>query len=108
MKKEVFVVLLVAMLLAVPISQAYGDEADGKPPVALKVVDVVIVRPVSAAVAAALTAVSVGTMPLAYVCGIGEHSARILIEAPWRFTAARKIGEFDSYKDGKPITVLPD
>ena len=108
MKKEIFVVLLVAMLLAVPISQAYGDEADGKPPVALKVVDVVIVRPVSAAVAAGLTAVSVGTMPLAYVCGIGEHSARILIEAPWRFTAARKIGEFDSYKDGKPITVLPD
>jgi hypothetical protein len=108
MKSEIFVALLVAMLLAVPISQAYGDEADGKPPVALKVVDVVIVRPVSAVVAAGLTALSVGTMPLAYVCGIGEHSVRILIEAPWRFTAARKIGEFDSYKDGKPITVLPD
>jgi hypothetical protein len=108
MKSEIFVALLVAMLLAVPISQAYGDEADGKPPVALKVVDVVIVRPVSAAVAAGLTAVSVGTMPLAYVCGIGEHSVRILIEAPWRFTAARKFGEFNSYKDGKPITVIPD
>jgi len=108
MKREIFVVLLVAMLMAVPISQAHGDEANGKPPVALKVVDVVIVRPVSAAVAAGLTAVSIGTIPLAYVCGIGEHSVRILIEAPWRFTAARRLGELDRYVDGKPITVLPD
>jgi hypothetical protein len=108
MKREIFVVLLVAMLMAVPISQGYGEEADGKPPVVLKVVDVVIVRPVSVAVAAGLTAVSVVTMPLAYVCGVGEHSTRILIEAPWRFTAARKLGEFDRYVDSKPITVLPD
>jgi hypothetical protein len=108
MKREMFVVLLVAMLLAVPISQACGDEVEGEPPVALKVVDIVIVRPVSAAVAAGLTAVSVGTMPLAYICGVGEHSARILVVAPWRFTAARKFGEFNSYKDGKPITVVPD
>jgi hypothetical protein len=108
MKREIFVVLLVATLLALLISQAYGEEADGKPPVVLKVVDVVIVRPVSAAVAAGLTAVSVVTMPLAYVCGVGEHSTRILIEAPWRFTGARKLGEFDRYVDGKPITVLPD
>lgn len=108
MEKEIFVVLLVAMLLAVPISQAYGDQADGKPPVALKVVDVVIVRPVSAAVAVGLTAVSIGTMPVAYVCGVGEYSARILVQAPWRFTAARKFGEFNRYVDGKPITVVPD
>ena len=108
MKREIFVVLLVATLLALPISQAYAEEADGKTPVVLKVVDVVIVRPVSVAVAAGLTAVSVVTMPLAYVCGVGEHSARILIEAPWRFTAARRFGELDRYVDGKPITVLPD
>ena len=108
MKKEIFVVLLVAMLLAVPISQVYGDEADSKPPVALKVVDIVIVRLVSVVVAVGLTAVSIGTMPVAYVCGVGEHSARILVQAPWRFTAARKFGEFNRYVDGKPITVLPD
>ncbi len=108
MKREIFVVLLVAMLLAVPISQAYADETEGKPPVILKVVDIGIIRPVSAAVAASLTGVSVGTMPLAFIIGVGEHSARILVEAPWRFTAARKFGEFNSYKDGKPITVIPD
>ncbi len=108
MKREVLVVLLVAILLALPISHAYGDETEARPPIALKVVDIVIIRPVSAAVAGGLTAVSVGTMPLAYVCGVGEHSARILVEAPWRFTAARKFGELNSYKDGKPITVVPD
>jgi hypothetical protein len=47
-------------------------------------------------------------MPLAFVCGVGEHSARILVVAPWRFTAARKFGEFNRYVDGKPITVVPD
>ncbi len=108
MKREMFVVLLVAILLTVPISQACGDEAEKEAPVALKVVDIVIVRPFSAALATGLTAFSVGTMPLAFVCGVGEHSARILVVAPWRFTAARKFGEFNSYKDGKPITVLPD
>jgi len=108
MKREMFVVLLVAMLSTVPIYQAYGDEAEGKAPVALKIVDVVIVRPVSAVVAVGLTAVSIGTIPAAYIIGIGEHSVRILVEAPWRFTAARKFGKFNSYKDGKPITVLPD
>ena len=108
MKREMLVVLLVAMLLAVPISQASGDERESEPPVALKVVDIVIVRPVSAVVATGLTAVSLGTMPLAFVCGVGEHSARILVVAPWRFTAARKFGAFNRYVDGKPITVVPD
>ena len=108
MKREMLVVLLVAMLLVVPISQASGDERESEPPVAVKVVDIVIVRPVSAAVATGLTAVSLGTMPLAFVCGVGEHSARILVVAPWRFTAARKFGEFNRYVDGRPITVVPD
>jgi hypothetical protein len=47
-------------------------------------------------------------MPLAYVTGIGEQSARVLIEAPWRFTGGRYLGDFHHYKDGKPITIVQE
>jgi hypothetical protein len=45
---------------------------------------------------------------MAFVIGIGEQSARVLIEGPWRFTAARYWGDFKRYKDGKPITVVTE
>jgi hypothetical protein len=106
--KATIVVMFCLLVLCISISRAYGNEPESKPPVALKVVDVVIVRPISAAVAAATTVVCIGTMPIAFVAGVSEHSARILIEAPWRFTGARRLGEFDRYRDGNPITVIPD
>lgn len=106
--KVTIVVMFCLLILCLPISRAHGNEAESKPPVGSKVIDIVIVRPVSAVVAAATTVVCVGTMPIAFVLGISEHSARVLIEAPWRFTGARRLGEFDRYRDGKPITVIPD
>jgi hypothetical protein len=40
--------------------------------------------------------------------GVPEASARVLVEAPWRFTGARPLGDFNNYKDGGPITTVRD
>ncbi len=90
------------------VSSAIAQEPRQTPPVGLKILDLIIVRPISASVAIASTAFCGGTMPLAYVAGVGEQSARILIEAPWRFTGGRYLGDFYHYKDGKPITVIQE
>lgn len=65
-----------------------------------------LMRPFTAAGSIVTTSVCMVTMPLAFIMGVGEQWARIAIEAPWRFTVARPLGEFDKYYDGNPITVL--
>ena len=101
-------ILAILAILTLFSSSVLAQELRENPPAGLKVLDILLVRPVSGLVACATTAFCVGTMPLAYVWGIGEPSARILIEAPWRFTAGRYLGDFYHYKDGKPITVVQE
>lgn len=79
------------------------EEAQEGPSVGLKIVDVLLVRPFCLIGATASTAVYIALSPLVYLMGIGEESARVMVEAPWRFTSFRYIGEFDHYKDEKPI-----
>jgi len=106
--KRLISILAVVAILTLFSSSVLAQELRENPPVGLKILDVIIVRPISASVACATTAFCVGTMPLAYITGIGEPSARILIEAPWRFTAGRYLGDFSNYKDGKGITVIQE
>ena len=74
------------------------------PSTGLVVLDLLVVRPFCVAGSIASTAFCIATMPGAFLCGVGEQSARIFVEAPWRFTAGRPLGEFNTYRDGKPIT----
>jgi hypothetical protein len=106
--KRLFSILAVLPILTLFSSSVLGQEIRENPPVGFKVLDILVVRPLSASVACATTVFCVGTMPLAYITGIGEPSARVLIEAPWRFTAGRYLGDFSHYKDGKPITVIQE
>ena len=106
--KRIVSILAVLAILTLFSSSVLAQEYRENPPVGLKILDIIVIRPFSAAVACASTAFCVGTMPLAFVTGIGEQSARVLIEAPWRFTAARYLGDFSHYKDGKPITVVQE
>ncbi len=84
-------------------TEAAPEEAQEGPSVGLKIVDVLLVRPFCLIGATASTAVYIALSPLVYLMGIGEESARVMVEAPWRFTSFRYIGEFDHYKDEKPI-----
>jgi hypothetical protein len=106
-KRMVLILALVAILTLFS-SSAFAQEMRQNPPTGMKVLDLLVVRPLSACVATATTAFCVGTMPFAYIFGVGEPSARILIEAPWRYTAARYLGDFHHYRDGKPITVVEE
>lgn len=112
-----FLLIAAACLLMIP-SFAFAQESapqappaqavqtDGEPTTGAVVADVLLVRPFSMIGSIVSTAVGIGLMPIAFLTGTGEQLARITIEAPWRFTVARPLGEYDKYRDGKPITVV--
>jgi hypothetical protein len=62
----------------------------------------VLVRPLTAIGSVVTTALCVGTLPITYPTGLSEPAARVLIEAPWKFTADRYVGYFNWYKHGPP------
>jgi len=106
--KRLISVLAFLAILTLFSSSVLAQELRENPPVGMKILDLIVVRPISAVVACASTAFCAGTMPLAYVIGVGEQSARVLIEAPWRYTGGRYLGDFYHYKDGKPITIIQE
>ena len=113
LKGDVFMIkilkisVLVTMFLIVSSSYVLAyDLENTKPSVAIKILDLSIVRPISMVVSIASTVFCVGTLPLTYPVGVSEPAARIFIEAPWRFTNARYLGKFNHYKDEKPVTVV--
>jgi hypothetical protein len=104
MFKKLSAILTITLALTLLHSFALAEEPG--PSVGLKVVDLVVIRPISAGVATVSTAFFIATSPLTFIFGVSEPAARVLVEAPWRFTGARYLGEFEHYKDGKPITVV--
>lgn len=73
------------------------------PSAGLKIIDVLLVRPLCVIGSTVSTAVYVAISPLVFVMGVAEPAARVMVEAPWRFTAFRYIGEFNHYTDEQPI-----
>jgi hypothetical protein len=69
-----------------------------------KVVDVVLIRPVTMVGSIASTALAVGLSPITWMTGVGDESVEYMVVAPWRFTAHRYPGKFSSYKDGRSAT----
>jgi len=79
------------------------EEPPGLPSAGLKMVDILLVRPLCLIGSTASTAVYIALSPLVHLMGIGEETARVMVEAPWRFTSCRYIGEFNHYKDEEHI-----
>jgi len=106
MKRTLTVFLAISLVFSA-LSFAVAEEKKQEgPSVVLKVVDLILVRPFSAGVATVSTAFFIATSPLTFVIGVGEPAARVLVEAPWRFTGMRYLGDFENYKDRQPITVV--
>lgn len=104
-KKRLMIVLTIGLFLIFVPFMANAEQMKTRAPVGLMILDLIIVRPVSAAVATASTVFCAAISPGTYLTGVGEPSARILVEAPWRFTAARPLGDFSGATvDGKPLT----
>ncbi len=80
-----------------------------QPNVGLKIVDALFVRIPMIAASSVSTGVFVAISPVVTVMGIGEPMARAMVETPWRFTAARPLGDFTgATKDGRPMYLATD
>ncbi len=105
--KSVVVIIALTGIIFIPgISAAQETKVmpyQSGPSAGMVVLDLLFVRPVCVAGALTSTALCIVTMPAAYLTGVGEQSARLLVEAPWRFTTGRPLGEFSTYRDGDPI-----
>jgi hypothetical protein len=111
MNKIVFVIVTVMIILVFQCRAAEqaepksGQQATQQgPSTGAKIADVALVRPVCVVGSTISTAAYLVISPLAYIMGLGEPAARAMVEAPWRFTASRYVGEFDHYRDERPIT----
>ncbi len=103
MKIKIIAMFFLMIFLFAPV---VATAQESMPPSSGAVVGDLFMRPFTAAGSIVTTSFGMATMPLAFIMGVGEQWARITIEAPWRFTVARPLGEFNSYYDGNPITVL--
>ena len=101
MKHLARLVIALAFLLILP-GQAAAQQRFGSPytPLGLKVVDVALVRPGMVVVSLASNAFFLGTLPLTFPIGVSDECAYLFVMAPWRFTALRFPGAFESYVDG--------
>jgi hypothetical protein len=106
--KFIATLLLIGILILPSSLLAQAVPPGTEPDVGVKILDLLIVRPISLAVSGVAGGIFLVTLPVTFPIGVSEASARIFVEAPIRFTAARPLGVFDRYKDGKPITVVPD
>jgi len=73
------------------------------PSVGMQILDVALVRPLCVVGSTVSTATYIAISPLVFVMGLGEPAARVMVEAPWRFTAFRYVGDFSHYRDEQPI-----
>jgi hypothetical protein len=100
MKRFAGLTLALALLLLLPGEAAAQGRGSPYTPSALKTLDVGLVRPVMLVVSIAANGFFLGTLPLTFATGVSEQSAYLFVVAPWRFTAARFPGEFETYVDG--------
>ena len=107
---EIGKILVIILCVSIPFSSSvFADDTELEQPTAgMKVLDLLAVRPLSIVVSTASTAFYIVTVPFTFPSGVSEPAARILVEAPWRYTGMRYLGDFKHYKDGNPITIIPE
>ena len=102
--------LVIALCISILFSSSVlADDMEREEPTGgMKVLDLLIIRPLSIVGSTASTAFYFVTVPITFPSGLSEPAARILVEAPWRYTGMRYLGDFKQYKDGNPITTVPE
>ena len=103
-------ILIICLSLTILFSSAaFGDNLEREQPTTgMKVLDLLLVRPLCIIGSSISTAFFLATAPITFPSGVSEPAARILVDAPWRYTGMRYLGDFHHYKDGHPITVVPE
>src|SRR5512139_1342133 len=107
---EIGKILVIIICVSIPFStSAFADDMEREQPTTgMKVLDLLVVRPLSIVGSTASTAFYLVTVPITFPSGLSESAARIFVEAPWRYTGMRYLGDFKHYKDGNPITIIPE
>jgi len=107
---EIVKILVIALCISISFSSSvFADDMEREEPtVGMKALDLLVVRPLSIVVSTASTVFYIITVPITFPSGLSEPAARILVEAPWRYTGMRCLGDFKHYKDGNPITTIPE
>ncbi len=107
---EIVKILVIILCVSIPFSSSVfaNDIEREEPTVGMKVLDLLVVRPLSIIGSTASTAFYIVTVPITFPSGLSEPAARIFVEAPWRYTGMRYLGDFEHYKDGNPITIIPE
>ena len=103
MTRRIGIVMLSAFIVALSSSWALAYDSDLSPALGLKLLDLLVVTPLSAGLTGISTIVYVATFPVTYALGVSEESERILVEIPGRFARARELGELDRYIDEPPV-----
>ena len=104
LRKGIFTLALASLVLwsSPGVSAALGVES--RPNFGVKLVDAALVRPATLIGASISTALFLGTLPVTFLTGVAVEAADVLVLAPWRFTAVRYLGDFDSYTDSRSAT----
>ena len=101
--KRYTVAIAALTLLLVASGPASAAKTDLEGNWGLKILDVVLVRPVGIGVSTLSTGLFLGTLPLTALEGIAPGLAHFMVEIPWRFTSYRYLGHFNKYRDGGNI-----
>jgi hypothetical protein len=104
LRKGIFTLALVSLVLGASSGASAAHGTEPGPEFGMKVLDVALVRPASLVGATISSAVFLGTLPLTFLTGVGVEASDYLVVAPWRFTALRYLGDFNSYTDSRSIT----
>ena len=105
--KILVMALSISILFSSSVAFADGMERE-QPTTGMKALDLFLVRPLCIVGSTLSTAFYLATVPISFPSGVSEPAARILVEAPWRYTGMRYLGDFKHYKDGNPITIIPE
>ena len=110
---KTLVIALSILILFSSVAFADGMEREQpmereEPTTGMKVLDLLVVRPLSIVGSTLSTAFYLVTVPITFPSGVSEPAARILVQAPWRYTGMRYLGDFKHYKDGNPIAIIPE
>jgi len=96
--------LIGALLVVTPSTAMAHDSTRPNPNIGMKLLDVLLVRPLMVPVSIVCTAVGLPLTLITWPIGVAPEVLTYTIVAPWRFTSTRYVGDFRNYEDGRTIT----
>ena len=96
-------VLAAALMVVMPTSAMAITPERPHRSMGLKLLDVLLVRPICVPISIASTVVGSVLTLFTWPMGVADEVVSYTIVAPWRFTSSRYIGDFRYYEDGGTI-----